>query len=177
MSDRAISLTLKESDVKKIEKVMDETVVSFLNNLPVLISKKLETIVFQALGFRQDSWGHIEATREKSVIIDMINVKSMQVCHDAVNKFDLTLSKSYEEALSKAYADKLMSYMNHEIDTLVKRHIESFFNKAINEGEIKLNVIVKQPSLKELTDPEHMQSTPGLRELVYSEIMKKDQNA
>lgn len=175
-----ITLKLKKSDVEKIENTIDAVVAKFVENLPAVINKKLEDIVFQTLGF-SNRWGEkVEIDHcngREPLVAQYINEKTKKDCAEIISKFNFKFSKDLEKALADEYAEKLQKRLGWDLDQQVANHFSDLIGKLVDTGEIKFEQVIMAPKIKDATNPDHMSKTPKIRDLVYRDLVAKDSNA
>jgi len=174
MSEKTINVRLKQSDVDKIEEIIDKTVAEFIKELPNLINRNLQQIVFKALGF-SDSWGRLEVDHcngREPFIAAYISEKAKQVCKDAISQCDFKLSDEAKKVLASEYAKKMQDLLDYNFANQAKAHFDAAMKEMLEGGEIKLEVINMQPKVKDVTDPAFGKKMPSLRDIVLKEIIK-----
>lgn len=175
-----ITLKLKKADVERIETTIDNVVAHFIENLPAIIHKKLEDIVFQTLGF-SNRWGDkVEIDHcngREPLVAQYISEKTKKDCAAIISKFDLTFTPDMEKAIAEEYVNKLQQRMGYDLDTQIRDHFSSLVNKLVEVGEIKFEQITMAPKIKDATNPSHMTKSPKLRDIVYKDLISKEADA
>ena len=177
---RTITVTLKEKDVNKIEEIIDKAVTDFIKELPRKIESKLESMVFQALGFT-DQWGskvEIDHCNGREPLVSQwINDRSKQVCHDVISGFNFVPSETAIKALKKEYAEKLQHAITHNMEDTARTAAEAVLKNIVSTDGLKMEVIKMVIDPKTASNPKHMAKMPTLRDMIYSDLVKGNGDA
>lgn len=174
---KTIKLSLKEKDIKRIEKGIDDTVSKYIADLPGRIWGILDKIVLGALGF-SDSWGRIEVDHcngREPFVAKFIGDQAKKVCEEAVAKHELALTPEFDAALRKEYAERMQKQFDHYFDRKVGEHFEAMMKDVLDSSELKFDLKVdvpKQP--KDLTNPNALSAVPKLRDLIFAAVVEND---
>jgi hypothetical protein len=172
-----IKLTLKEKDIKKIEKRIDDTVSKYIEELPGRIWGILDKIVLGALGF-SDSWGKIEVDRcngREPFVAQFISAQAKKVCEEAIAKHELVLTPEFDVALRTEYAQRMQKQFEDYFDRKVGDHFDTMMKNVLDSSELKFDLKVDFPkTLKDLTNPNILSATPKLRDLILATVVERD---
>ena len=176
MPKQSIKLSLKEKDVAKIEKTIDDAVASYIEDLPGRLRTIMDKIVLGALGF-SEAWGRIEVDHcngREPFVAKLLNEQAKKLCEEAMAKHHLTLTPEFEEALRKDYGERLQRHFDNWYDRKVNEHFESLFKTLLDESELKLDLKVDVPNNKDLVNPSLLSKTPKLRDLILRSVVESD---
>ena len=175
---RTITVTLEEKDIKKIEKVIDNTITKYIENLPNKIWEVMDKLVLGALGFKEDSWHRIEIDRSNGrepFVAKLVDDRAKQIVVDAMAKHEFKLSDEFDAVMRKDYGERLQRHFDHYFDRRVEEHFEQMMKTVLNTSQLKLDLKVEVPKTKkELADPNHLANIPKLRDLILKDVVEND---
>lgn len=173
---QSVPFSLREKDIKSIEKTIDDTIAKYVESLPEKINDILNQLVTTALGFKSDSWGRFEVDRYgASFLSRLITEKAQKIAEAAVAKHTPTLDSKFDDAIRKEYAERLQSCFDQHFSYAVKEHFNGIMKELLDTSELKFDLKVEPPkNKKDLANPNHMASTPKLRDLILQSVVEND---
>lgn len=156
-----MEVSLSPEQAEKIRATVEDTVARFIENLPEMINRRLETIVAQCLGFEnrwRGEWRVDNCNSRQSTVGNYIAVEAHKIVGETAERvgseWEITDEQveGLREDLRKRVVEKVRSHMWKASEEKAQEVIGKLLESVnISLGELE----VKDPTLEEMADPSY----------------------
>lgn len=156
MKDK-LTVEVSQAELDRIEKILSETTVKFISELPELVRSRLEQSVAGMLGFEKNSWGGEwkvdHCNGRMSVISEMVGTKARNAVSAAMHEIDFKITPEIKKAIKEEFSEQFRREMRERLREQVAKTINEVLTEAATQQKIEIEVVGRVPTKKEVADP------------------------
>lgn len=171
--DKKIVVEVSQAELDRIEKVLHETTVKFIEELPSMVRTRLEQSIAGMLGFEKDTWGGTwkvdHCNGRMSVISEMVGRKAREAVGTAMNDINFTVTPDIQKAVNAEFAEAFRNGIRERLREYVSNAVTDVLKAAATQSKIEIEVSGRVPTKKEIADPKY--GKKPLEKLIMDSIL------